>query len=217
MVLRVVGAGFGRTGTTSLKAALEQLGFSPCYHMMELVKNPTHGRLWAQAHREGKVDWDELFERYQATLDWPACNFWRELSAYYPRSKVILSVRDPERWFASIHNTIYRFSAAQLRSSDPAIQKQGQRAFEFVWDGIFGGRMDDKVHVLRVFREHNEEVQRTIPPERLLVFEPEQGWPALCGFLGVPIPETPFPHTNTTEEFRQAFERRKAQASADRA
>jgi len=216
MVLEVVGAGFGRTGTTSLKAALEQLGSSRCYHMMELVKNPTHGRLWAQAHREGRVDWDELFEGYRATLDWPACTFWRELSAYYPRSKVILSVRDPERWFASIHNTIYRFSAERLRSADPAIQRQGQRAFEFVWDRIFGGRMDDKEHVLRVFREHNEEVKRTIPPERLLVFEPEQGWPPLCAFLGVPIPETPFPHTNTTEEFRQAFERRKAQASADR-
>ena len=107
MTIKVIGAGFGRTGTTSLKAALEMLGFDSCYHMQEVVKNPSHGREWLAAWEGRPVDWDTLFEGYQATVDWPGATFYKELMAHYPEAKVLLSVREPERWYDSSLETIY--------------------------------------------------------------------------------------------------------------
>ena len=108
MPLSIIGAGFGRTGTMSLKFALEQLGAGNCYHMMETRKNPDHTELWLKAMNAEPVDWDELFRDYSAAIDWPACRFWRELSEFYPKAKVILTLRDPERWYQSMSQTIYQ-------------------------------------------------------------------------------------------------------------
>lgn len=203
MGLDVVGAGFGRTGTLSLKLALEKLGFAKCYHMREVFEHPEHMREWARAHRGERIDWDALFEGYRAAVDWPACNFWRELAARYPTAKVILSVRDPSRWFESVQATIYPATRRAAASEDPANQYWAKWADELIWKGVFDGRMDDKQHVIDVFEHHTENVRSVIPAQRLLVFEASEGWQALCDFLGVRVPDEPFPKVNTTEDFQR--------------
>ncbi|MPZ98720.1 MAG: sulfotransferase family protein [Dehalococcoidia bacterium] len=202
MTLEVVGAGFGRTGTLSLKLALQQLGFSRCYHMFEVgTHHPEHRPIWSAAHRGEAVDWDALFEGYRAAVDWPACNLWEELSAYYPQSKVILTVRDPEAWHRSVMKTIYASSADRRASDDPEQAAQAQWAFEVIWDHVFDGRIEDRDHAITIFEAHVQRVIQTVPPERLLVFDAAQGWGPLCDFLGVPTPGAPYPRTNTSEEW----------------
>jgi len=202
MAIEVVGAGFGRTGTTSLKIALEKLGFDKCYHMFEVRAHPEHVPLWAAAHRGEKVDWDALFAGYRATVDWPSCNLWRELAAFYPEAKVILTTRDPERWYESIMNTIYPSSMDAASSTDPTARAFGTWAVEIIWNRVFDGRMQDKAHVLDVLRRHEADVRASVPAGRLLVFDAAQGWAPLCRFLGKPVPEEPYPRLNTTDDFR---------------
>lgn len=205
MALDVVGAGFGRTGTKSLKFALEMLGFDRCYHMIEVHEHPEHRPTWSAAHQGEPVNWDALFEGYRASVDWPACNMWQELSEYYPQSKVILTTRDPERWYDSIHNTIFALSTQLLHSQDEDERLQGQWVNEVVWQGVFNGRLDDKDYVIGVFNDHIARVKATIPAERLLVFEAPHDWPVLCEFLERPVPQVPYPTSNTTEEFRVRY------------
>jgi Sulfotransferase domain len=97
MALRVIGAGFGRTGTHSLKLALEQLGFAPCHHMYEVRAHPEQLAFWQAAARGELPDWDEVFAGFAAQVDWPGARFWRELAEHFPHAKVILSVRRPTR------------------------------------------------------------------------------------------------------------------------
>lgn len=202
MALQVIGAGFGRTGTLSLKNALEQLGFVKCYHMMEVREHPEHRELWQRIERGEEVDLDTLFGGYQASVDWPSCNYWEAQLAHWPAAKVILSLRDPEQWYASVMNTIYPSSVAWRESDDPVARAGVEMAFEVIWDGVFDGRMDDKAHVIEIYNAHNERVQQLLPPEKLLVFDPSQGWDPLCEFLEVPVPAADYPRVNTTKEFR---------------
>ena len=206
MPLEVIGAGLGRTGTLSLKIALEQLGFAGCYHMTEVFAHPEHVPLWDAAGRGDPVDWDALFRGYRATVDWPGCNFYRALMGWYPDAKVILTVRDPERWYESARRTIYSVREAFPRWSRPFLPRMGRimgMVDRLIWDGFFRGRFEDRDHALVVFHRHTEEVRRSVPPDRLLVYEVREGWGPLCAFLGVPVPEgKPFPHVNDTEEFR---------------
>lgn len=199
MALRIIGAGYGRTGTMSLKLALEQLGFTKCYHMIEVFEHPDHVAQWRAANRGEPIDWDALFAGYQASVDWPSCNFWREQMNHYPDAKVILSLRDPERWYESVMNTIYPSSLAWRESG----AEQPQMVFELIWDGVFDGRLDDKDFVISKFLEHNRRVRDAVPARRLLEFEASQGWAPLCEFLDCPVPATDYPKTNTTEEFRE--------------
>jgi hypothetical protein len=153
------------------------------------------------------VDFEKLFEGYQASVDWPSCNFWREQMAAYPDAKVILSERDPEAWYASIMKTIYPSSVAlrerveRSAEPDPLWQRRSEMVFELIWDGLFDGRMDDKDHVIGVYLAHNQTVKDEVPAERLLVFNSKFGWDPLCEFLGVSVPEEPYPKTNTSEDF----------------
>jgi hypothetical protein len=201
MTLAVIGAGFGRTGTLSLKLALEQLGFAKCYHMVEVFEHPEHLPLWAAAHRGEAVDWDALLDGYRASVDWPSCNLWREQLAHFPQAKVILTTRDPERWYESVMHTIWPSSRAAAEAEDPQRSAFGRWALDVIWHGVFEGRMDDKDHVIGVYEAHVARVKREAPPDRLLVFEASEGWAPLCAFLGVPVPDTPYPRTNSTEEF----------------
>jgi hypothetical protein len=201
MPLDVIGAGYGRTGTLSLKLALERLGFTKCYHMMEVFGHPEHVPMWAAAHRGEPVDWEKLYEGYRATVDWPSCNLWREHAALWPNAKVILSTRDPDSWYDSVMNTIYK-SSTQMKSSDDATMRRfGEWATEITWKRIFDNRMHDRAYVIGVYNAHVERVKATIPPSRLLVFEARQGWAPLCRFLGVDVPDEPYPRVNTTEDF----------------
>ena len=206
MSLKVIGAGFGRTGTLSLKAALEQLGFDKCYHMMEVMLHPEHATEWAAAHRGEDIDWDSLLDGYQASVDWPSCNLWREQRAAFPGAKVILSLRDPDRWYDSVMATIYPNSRRAIDSDDASARTFGRWAQELIWDRVFDGRMEDRAHVTGTFERHNEDVRKSVPEDELLVFEASEGWAPLCRFLDVDVPSTDYPRTNTSEEFNQAAE-----------
>ncbi|HEY9879292.1 MAG TPA: sulfotransferase family protein [Leptolyngbyaceae cyanobacterium] len=201
MSLSVIGAGFGRTGTLSLKAALEMLGYGPCYHMIEVFAHPEHIDLW-NAATDGEFHWDEIFDGFRAAVDWPACAFWQPLLEYYPDAKVILTVRDPNRWYESALQTIYGATHRNPAADTPPIFiAQRAMAGKLVWERTFGGRFDDRDHAIAVFNAHNEAVKAAVPANRLLVFEARQGWEPLCTFLGCPVPDAPFPNVNSTEEF----------------
>ena len=205
MPIQVIGAGLGRTGTLSLKAALEELGFAKCYHMGEVLARMDDARTWDAAVRGEPVDWDRLFAGYRATVDLPGCLFYRELLEKYPEAKVILTVRDPERWYDSMRQTIYFAHNAFPRWA--AVLNPRMRVFrrmiDGLWERMFRGRFEDRAFAIDVFNRHNEQVRRDIPADRLLVYEISQGWDPLCAFLGLPVPEgKPFPHLNDAAEFR---------------
>lgn len=204
MTLKVIGAGFGRTGTLSLKIALEMLGLGPCYHMVEVFKNPDHSDLWSAA-ADGNVDWDKLFTGYASTVDWPSVYFWRELSQVYPDSKLILTKRTTASWVKSVNETIFRHLGAESPEDKPERAAQTRMAKKLVLERTFGGSIADPEHIGKIFEAHNEEVLRTIPAERLLVYEAREGWEPLCKFLGVPVPNVEYPRVNTTEEFQSNF------------
>jgi hypothetical protein len=199
--LRVIGAGLGRTGTLSMRHALVRLGFGPCDHMHENFDHPERFALWDEALRRKcagePIDWRPLLAGFQAIVDWPGAYFWRELTAAHPRAKGVLTVRDPERWYASIQATIFPF--LDLLDADGGPRMPGN----VIRTHTFGDRFGDRVHCQAVFAAHNRAVREAIAPERLLVFDVKQGWEPLCAFLEVPVPEgEPFPHVNDTAEFK---------------
>ena len=209
MSLKIIGAGFGRTGTMSLKYALEMLGFGPCYHMVEVGNNEGHRVHWNEIAFGKKPDWDFLFEHYNAALDWPARHYWRELAAYYPDAKVILTVRDPETWYKSFHKTIHSTTYQPLPPEAPEENKRHRQTIhKLITEETFHYKGDDKIHAINVFTENIEKVRRFIAPERLLIYDIQQGWEPLCAFLGVAVPDEPFPHKNSTEEFLSQDPRR---------
>lgn len=199
--MEVIGAGFGRTGTLSLKAALERLGFGPCYHMLELLQHPDHGRPWVSALRGEAVDWRALFADYRATTDWPACNFWAELAHAFPDAKVVLTVRDPDRWWDSISSTLFTAYRSMGMPAPPNAPPELPEMGALLMETTFDGRLEDRDLVLSRFEAHNERVRRGVPPERLLVYQVSEGWGPLCQFLGVAVPDEPFPHLNEGANF----------------
>jgi hypothetical protein len=196
MPLALIGAGQGRTGTKSLQSALEELGFGPCYHGGDQVyayRSPGW-QLWLRALKGEPVSWDEVFGTYRATVDSPGCLFYRELAAKYPSAKVILTVRDPDSWFDSIHATFLSPQAIQYFKE--TMGPEELELFEKEHFAVFGTQLD-RDSVIAAYKRHNAEVQRSIASDRLLVYEVTQGWEPLCGFLGVPVPPTPFPHAHS--------------------
>lgn len=212
MSLDVIGAGFGRTGTLSLKRALEQLGFGPCYHMVETRHHPEHDDAWLALARGETADWQAVLAGYRAIVDWPGVHFWKPLVAANPHAKIILTVRDPDRWYDSAEKTIFarmgEFADMRARNDAGTIRLPRYHHMRMVnaivADGAFGGNLT-RDHAIEVFNAHNEEVRCTVPPERLLVYEPGEGWDRLCGFLGVPVPQIPYPHANSTADFNSEF------------
>jgi hypothetical protein len=210
--VRVIGVGWGRTGTASLKVALERLGFGPCYHMLEVVEQPTRARDWLAAARAEHTDWSSVFAGYQSTVDWPGAAFWRELVDAYPDARVILTIRDPQRWYDSMAQTILRGGP---RSRSPMARRVlrlltiGRPEFRdfvamvnaVVADREFHGRAGDRAYAIDAYERHNADVRASVPVDRLLVFNVAEGWSPLCDFLGVPVPDEPFPHVNDAAEF----------------
>ncbi len=201
MTMQVIGAGFGRTGPMSLKLALEQLGYAPCYHMVEVFGHPEHNAVWEQAALGHSPDWKSFLAPYQAGVDWPICHFWRELADVFPDAKFILTERDPEAWYASISQTITPSMTRDLVHTDPVRAAQSKMGKLLVGEKALGGRFD-KDHVIAVYKRHNQEVKDTLPRSRLLVYDAPEGWEPLCKFLGKPVPAMPFLKTNSTAEFR---------------
>jgi hypothetical protein len=205
MALAVIGAGASRTGTLSLKLALEELGFGPCHHFFEFLQDRAGWPRWARVFAGEPIDWDEVYEGYRAGVDAPTVWFYRQLAERFPMAKVILTLRDPQSWLRSARETISsegNFNRLMATPAADLIAKAG--AFLAQRQSILDPSlvMRDPAAAIAGFNRHNEEVKRAIPPERLLVYEVKDGWAPLCKFLGVPIPPTPFPRANSSASFQ---------------
>ncbi len=208
MALQVIGAGFGRTGTASLKAALETLGYDKTHHMFEVMGSKTQMKVWHGIAMGEEPDWDAIYQGFPAAVDFPTASYWRELADYYPEAKVILTVRSADSWWKSASSTIIPIGKAPplwARRLIPPIRQNVEMADGTVWNRMFDGRQFEESHAKQAFEKHNAEVQTELPRERLLVFEVKQGWEPLCAFLGKPVPDEPFPHVNDSEEFKKTI------------
>jgi hypothetical protein len=205
MTLRVVGAGLGRTGTHSLKLALEQLLGAPCYHMLEVFEHPESIATWQDAVDGKPVDWDALMDGYSAAVDWPVVAFWPELADAFPDAKVLLSTRSSaEAWWKSANETIFAVTRRGAKGDpNPDLQAHMHmigglfERFTPAWNADDGGR-----GARRAYDEHNAHVRATVPPARLVEWQPGDGWGPLCRALELPLPDEPFPHVNTRDAFR---------------
>lgn len=203
MSLQVIGAGVGRTGTYSLKLALNLLGVGPCHHMEEVILHlPQQVPLWAKAEA-GQPDWPAIFKGYTSAVDWPTATFFRELNAAYPKAKFILTVRSPESWVESFSSTIFKL--LDMKSEMPAeLQDWLAMGIAVIEKAGFRQGMD-KPALARAFNAHIEAVKKTIPADRLLVYQVKEGWGPLCAFLGKPVPSEDFPRSNDRGEFWERF------------
>lgn len=198
MDLQVIGAGFGRTGTMSMKAALERLGLGPCHHMLEVFGHPEQFLPWAAAVRGEPWDAEAVLSGFGSSLDFPSCVVWRELAAANPDAKVLLTTRSSESWWRSFDATI----GPHMRDQEPDPALPGVRdLFDALDEVVFSGRSDDRATAVAALEAHNAAVVAEVPPERLLVYEVGSGWEPLCAFLGAGVPDEPFPRSNSTEEF----------------
>ena len=203
MTLAVIGAGFGRTGTLSLKVALERLGFGRGYHFSEVFQNPEHVPCWNAAADGAPLDWAVPFEGYASSTGWPGCAFHDELLARYPEAKVVLGVRDPALWYESMERTVHRVMHPRPGRSQPV-----HELFErLVWQRTFEGRFTDRAHAIAVFEAHIAHIRASVPAERLLEHEAGTGWEPLCAFLDVPVPSRPYPHLNDRDSFAEIARR----------
>lgn len=206
MPLEVIGAGFGRTGTKSLKIALEHLGYGKCHHMAEVFPSARQIDYWSRASLGESMNWDEVFQGFGASVDWPSAAYYKQLAEHYPNAKVVLTVRDPDAWYDSVRETIYLVGDAipswlcRLRKPIGTLRDMVNRT---IWRTIFDGRFDDRAHAIQVFKNHIEDVKRSIPPERLLIHEAKEGWEPLCAFLGKPVPDIPYPKVNEANEIKR--------------
>ena len=202
MTLQVVGAGLGRTGTHSLKIALEQLLGTPCYHMIETFGRPDDIPVWHRAINGDTARLDRVPRpATRAAVDWPACDFWREIWAANPDAVVLLSSRDTDGWWTSANHTIFQISQREFR---PA-RSSGGRRWQWPWTcstKTFTVDWQDETEAKRAFELHNADVRASVPADRLIDYRPGDGWEPICEKLGLPIPDEPFPHVNTTDEFR---------------
>lgn len=204
MTLKVVGTGLGRTGTKSMQTALNMLGFGPCHHMVEVFKHPESMALWVEAGA-GRPDWDAIFRDYRSVVDYPGAAFWREIADHYPDAKVLHTVRDPDQWFESTQATIFNPEGVARLAQGP-----GAAFFETVLRD-FRGHLHDRAFMTDYFRRHTEKVLAAIPAERLLVFQVGEGWNRLCAFLGVPVPDAPYPSENSRADFAKVASAHQAQ------
>ena len=195
-MLKVIGAGLGRTGTTSLKIALERLLGEPCYHMTEVFNNLDHIPLWRQATLAGEPDWHVMFKNYSATVDWPAASFWPELCRAFPEAMVILSIRDPDEWWESVSNTIFI-------DHNPVPETDWQDMWFDLVAHRFTRQLDNRKACIDKFQQHYDNVRQTVPSGRLLEWSVREGWQPICERLELPVPPEPFPHSNTKQNFQE--------------
>lgn len=194
MTLGVIGTGFGRTGTDSMRLALNQLGFGPTHHMHEINANPDLKSRWRRLALGAPPDWEALFRSYGACVDWPSAFYWRSLIAVYPDARVVLTWRSADTWWTSFEKTIL---PAIRRATDPE-----SLVLTLIADQVFGGRPDDRDHAIRVYRQNIDDVMATVPSERLLVHRLGDGWEPLCRHLGVGVPAADYPRVNSTADFQ---------------
>ena len=207
-----------RTATTTQLVALEQLGYAPCYHMRDMLADLEKGLPLWEAVADGNPDWEVIFGDAQSTVDWPSARYYRELMDYYPDSKVLLSVRPGADWVRSMrktvwgifhgHSVIHHVSDARA-AIDPLWERYTKLMYRMSWDpeqgGALAGDTDDDDELARIMERWNDSVKATVPPERLLVWDPAEGWEPLCAFLEVEVPDGPVPRLNDTASFREGI------------
>lgn len=202
MTLQIIGSGFGRTGTRSLKDALELLGFGPCHHMEEVFGHPEQVHFWQDHAADRPVDWNQVFAGYGAQVDWPGAAVWRQTAEVFPGAKVLHSVRPEEAWWASFSRTIGKLMRVrESLSLPPHLSAMLEATTSFIFRDTFGGGPIDHDTAIAAFRRRTADVVATIPPERLLVYDVAEGWEPLCAFLSVPVPDAPFPNRNHRTDF----------------
>lgn len=203
--LKIIGAGWGRTGTTSTLAALHELGFGPCYTFFTLIgEKPEHVTRWQAAYAGEPMDWPDLFTGYNSVVDWPTCDFYPELLTVWPDAKILLNVRDPESWYTSMANTLWEVYDTMRRAGQTSESTPLYRLLHtMLWEGAFHGRFEDKAYATGLFEQHITRVKASLPADKLLVFDANEGWAPLCRFLSVPAPDKPFPRVNDTAAFRE--------------
>ncbi len=199
MGLKIIGAGLGRTGTNSLKLALEELLGGPCYHVWEVRKRPADPDIWGDAYEGSKPDWEAFFDGYQAAVDWPCAPFWRELSEVFPDAPILLSVRDPDEWWTSASNTIFIAAATYFAPDAP---DDGWTRMGRGMCTSFSPAWQDEWAAKAAYQAYNDNVRTTAPRDRLVEWNPSDGWDPICSALGLSVPDHPFPHVNSTAETR---------------
>ena len=206
--MKVLGAGFGRTGTMSLKIALEKLGIGPCYHMREVISHPSHIKIWYDISRGEHPNWDRLFSGFNSAVDFPVCLFYEELVNKFPDAKFILTLRDFDTWYKSTANTIYKVPTmlpGWFKRVVYPIRMFIEMQVILIWVGLFKNNFSDRESTELVYNEHIESVKKTISADKLLIYRINEGWAPLCEFLNVEKPETPFPKVNDTAEMLRNF------------
>jgi Sulfotransferase domain len=213
--MQLIGVGFGRSGTMSLKAALEQIGAGPCFHMIDLIEGENRERdlpYWIRIADGEEVDWQEVFEPWGSTVDWPGCTPWRAIVDAFPDAPCLLNHRDFDPWYKSCENTILAVKKAAMAGQIPEDTNRPQPSPELwgvieklVWQGDFQGRFEDKDWVRDMYYERIETIKREIPSDRLTVWDVGDGWAPLARMLDVDVPDEPFPHLHDTNEFRTEF------------
>ena len=202
MTLRVVGAGLGRTGTASLQLALQQLLDGRCYHMAETFGRPDDIPVWHRAVLGTSPDWSSFLAEFVATVDWPACTFWHELADTNPDALVLLSTRSSaDAWWKSAHDTIFTITSREVPDDAPPVFG-AQIAMVIDMFARFCPDWEDETAAKRAYEEHNARVRATADPDRLLEWQPGDGWEPICAALGIAVPDEPFPHVNSTADFR---------------
>jgi hypothetical protein len=215
MSIKIIGAGLPRTGTNTLKSSLEKLGYTKTYHMKELLVHPENLTYWQTLKETGTTQWDELYNGYQASVDFPAYPWYKEHMKQYPDAKVILTVRPFEKWHSSVYSTIWQAGPQTVPQKiamltkllfNPRLRsviKCVKLAKEMIFGVSFQGRFLDKDFAEKMFNKHIEDVKAYVPADKLLVFDVSEGWGPLCNFLGVPEPAEPLPHLNKRENFKE--------------
>lgn len=215
MGLKVIGVGGPRTGTTSLKDALEILGFGKCLHMESLFNDPDLVKYWVELFETGTTDFDTLFDGFQSTSDFPGYMLYKELYERYPDAKFILTLRDPEAWYESAYNTVYSVTQRTIWQKLGLMKKMLLSARfrklakvfglvrTYLWGRQFQGQFHDKEKALEIYTRFSDEIRAFIPADQLLEIRISEGWEPLCAFLNVPVPDVPFPHKNQRRQFHE--------------
>jgi len=214
MSIKIIGAGLPRTGTNTLKESLEMLGYNKTYHMKELLVHPENLHHWVTLKETGMTKWEELYDGFEATVDFPGYPWYKEHMKHYPDAKVILTVRPFEKWYTSVYSTIWQAGPQTVSQKIAMMSKllfnprlrSVIKCVKFAKGTIFGvhlqGQFTDKVFAEKIFDKHNADVKAYVPADKLLVYDVSEGWAPLCKFLGVPEPNEPFPHLNKKENFK---------------
>jgi hypothetical protein len=205
MSIKLIGAGFPRTGTMSLKRAIEELGFGPCYHMIDFVRDNSTIDFWEAKFKKQNSDWSSLLSQHVSIVDFPGSLFYKELIKYYPKAKIILTVRESDSWYESVRSTVIstgkNAESTKISEAEKLRVENFKRMRQLIWGEVFEGRQNDKTYMIERYEMHNAEVRELVPSSKLLEYSVKEGWNPLASFLETEIPDSSFPHANVRADF----------------